>query len=72
LKGSGLGLNEVLYCYLPGGTEENQYKTSVRIAGDPNKIQTKHVLNTSIEHCLYIILFGDGCCKITEESKYMK
>jgi hypothetical protein len=48
LEGSGHSLNKVLSLHLPGGTEENMKK--LRIVGGLGKIQTKHFLNTSLEH----------------------
>jgi hypothetical protein len=55
---------EVLSLHLPGGTEENHKKTSVRKAGAPAKIWTEHLLHTSLEPYHYIspsVLLDKNC-----------
>jgi hypothetical protein len=48
LKGSNCGLIEILTQHLSGGTEK--YHVNVRIADILPEIQTKYLLNTSLEH----------------------
>jgi hypothetical protein len=48
LKGSSCGLIEILAQHLHGGTEKNH--VNVRIAGVIPEVQTKYLLNTSLEH----------------------
>jgi hypothetical protein len=52
LKGSSNCLIELLSQHLHGGTDENNEKTSIKIAGVLAKIQTEHLLDTSLEHYL--------------------
>jgi hypothetical protein len=75
LKGSSShDLTKVLSWYLPGGTEECHDKPTVSI-GIPANIQTKHHLNTSLEHycyanhCFIILNFKEMC--ITTQSVNM-
>jgi hypothetical protein len=44
----GQGLTEVTAQNLPGGTEDTT-KTSVRVAGVPTQIRTKHPQNEKLE-----------------------
>jgi hypothetical protein len=49
LKGSSHGTIKVLYWYLLGGTEEI-HNTLSQDNQCPSRIQTKHLLNTNLEH----------------------
>jgi hypothetical protein len=53
LDGSGRTLIEVLPRHLPGGTEENHKKYSVRTGGVPAGIREEHRPNTSLERYHY-------------------
>jgi hypothetical protein len=46
LKGSGCGLIQVLSSHMPGESNKNHKKKTVRTASVPAKIQTDHLLNT--------------------------
>jgi hypothetical protein len=59
LNGTGRGLTGILYRTLPEGTEENQEKSSIRIAGVPVKIRIEKVPNTSPEHYRQTKLYGN-------------
>jgi hypothetical protein len=50
LEGRGRELTEVLSRHLPGGTEGNREKPVMK-ASAPAKIQTKHLLNRSLQRC---------------------
>jgi hypothetical protein len=50
MEGNSCGLMGLLYWLFSGGTEENHTQKSVKVADVPVVIQTKHPLNTSLEH----------------------
>jgi hypothetical protein len=66
-EGSSHGLIKALFHYKPGGTEE-KYKRPVRITGIPAEISTKHLRNTSLEHCCYSNLFSQFCSSLKSSS----
>jgi hypothetical protein len=57
MEGSDQGLIEVLSLHLSRGTEEN-YRTSVRIAGVPAEIRARTLPNASLECYRYTIQPG--------------
>jgi hypothetical protein len=58
LEGNSRDLIEVLSRGLPGGTEAEPQRTSVRVDGVPTKIQTDHLSNKVQSPYLYTSLFG--------------
>jgi hypothetical protein len=59
LKGNRHGLIQIISNYLHGGTEENHEPPSlIRVAGVLAKIQTKNLMNMSLNHYHYTSLFG--------------
>jgi hypothetical protein len=54
----GRGLVEVLFRYLPGGTEEKPQNTLVKITVVPAKIRTQYLLNTNLKRYSYTDLLG--------------
>jgi hypothetical protein len=53
LKGSDSSLTEVVTWHLPGETEKNHEKISVRTAGAPAENRTEHLSNTNLDSYRY-------------------
>jgi hypothetical protein len=61
------GLIEILFRYLPGGTEENPRKP-ISIADDTASFRSEHLPCTSVERYRQVNLLGAGCCPQADES----